>query len=209
MQLHDILPLPVGKVTLDEHNYYQDIVLKILEYDPGKIDPLDMRYRDEKNNVLDYIDELKPLKEIIETYATEFNKNSYAYEAEKWVVTDSWINVIKKDVIDLPMHNHANSFYSGTYYVKLDPKHPKLHFQRANDVPKEPTMQIARTDYTDYSRPAEPFLDMNEGDMLFWRSELFHGHPPSTEVEEDRISLSFNIMPASVRWAHYGFDIIT
>jgi ectoine hydroxylase-related dioxygenase (phytanoyl-CoA dioxygenase family) len=49
-------------------------------------------------------------------------------------------------------------------------------------------------------------MNYNEGDVLFWQSHLIHGY--SGNNSNDRISISFNIMPKYFYNNSYSFKVV-
>jgi ectoine hydroxylase-related dioxygenase (phytanoyl-CoA dioxygenase family) len=49
-------------------------------------------------------------------------------------------------------------------------------------------------------------MNYNEGDVLFWQSHLIHGY--SGNNSDNRISISFNIMPKHFYNNSYSFKVV-
>lgn len=208
MQIFDLYPKPIGVLSCPDHTYYKDIVLKLINGDPSRIDDLEQVYRDDKNNVLKFVNEFHPLKSYIESICKDFNDSTFAYNCDKWVLTNSWIN-LNDSVRNL--HNHANSFYSGTWYVNFNTiNHSRISFFNSEPDKSSPFIDIEKKHQTKYNTPISEFTNYQEGDIVIWRSELQHGVMPKfdqTDDQKNRITLSFNLVPKEIFWGAYGFKI--
>ena len=209
MQIFDLYPIPVGVFQCPEHSYYKDLTFQLINGDSSRIDDLEQVYRDENNNVLKFVNEFHPLKKHIEGLCKTFNDSTYAYNCDEWVLTNSWINL--HDSVK-NFHTHANSFYSGTYYVNLkEHEHSKISFLKTEPEKSAPFIEIEKRYQTKYNANVVEFKNYQEGEILIWRSELQHGVPPRLDVDnntqKNRITLAFNLVPKEIFWGAYGFKI--
>jgi len=88
-------------------------------------------------------------------------------------------------------HTHQNSLFSGVYYFstvandQITFRDPDVNFTRYND--------IFRIDETQFN-VIEHDISVNDGDLLFFRSDYQHGVKDFTTIDfEKRISMAFNI----------------
>ncbi len=208
MQIFDLYPKPIGVTACPDHSYYKDIVLKLIQGDPSRIDDLEQVYRNDTNNVLGFVDEFHPLKKHIEDVCKNFNNSTFAYNCDDWVLINSWINL--NDAIR-NFHTHANSFYSGTWYVNFNEvDHSRISFFSSEPEKTAPFIDIEKKYQTKYNAPVVEFKNYQEGDLVIWRSELQHGVPPrltADDSQKNRITLSFNLIPKEIFWGVYGFKI--
>jgi len=84
-------------------------------------------------------------------------------------------------------HIHPNSVISGTYYVRVPAGVSPLRFED----PRLPLMMAAPPRRADSAFRPFVYIQPSDGDVLLWESWLRHEVPP-TNVEDDRISISFN-----------------
>ena len=91
------------------------------------------------------------------------------------------------------LHLHANSFYSGVLYINAPVNCGNIGFKDPR-----PASEVLRFDFNQdsmfYERTIE--IEPKTGRLILFPSWLYHGTKGgSFSEEEERISLSFNIMP--------------
>jgi len=84
------------------------------------------------------------------------------------------------------VHTHLASDFSGVYYYKNTTKHPGLFFQCTN-----PSISANIITNPIYGQSEE--IAVEQGDMLLFPAYVPHG-VRSNETNDDRVSVSFNIM---------------
>lgn len=119
----------------------------------------------------------------------------------------AWVNVYR-GVHHHEMHNHVNSYTSGTYYVKTDSDSQPIKFVSPNAMMDFGLGTLASPkpgkDYHpqnahvvgDGMHESEMLFHPNCGEFLMWPSAMFHSVPPMTEnIPDDyeRITISFNL----------------
>lgn len=174
-----------------------------------------------KNDLIDLSYFKNFLLESVNTYADE---NLYdVKECKGFVITDCWINVGGEGSFQ-SAHNHANSFFSGTYYLSYNPKyHSRLSFRNPNNASNflsSPYLSLPRRDV--YNHPCNDFYECDiydEGDLVLWQSGLHHAYSyclgngnDEGETEFDpgyhgRISISMNFMPKYLNHGPYSVTI--
>jgi uncharacterized protein (TIGR02466 family) len=120
-----------------------------------------------------------------------------------------WVNVYNK-AHHHEMHNHVNSYVSGTYYVKTDSDSQPIKFVSPNAMMDFGLQTVA------HPQPPKNYMPQNTGilgsgmheseimfhpqcgEFLMWPSAMFHSVPPITDFNElpdnyERISISFNL----------------
>lgn len=214
MSTLEIFSIPIGKYTLDyeRKNKIKDLCLNIIENNTlsKNTDSKNLYhlYNSKDDNLLN-IDNFKWFEEEMEKLACDYIENSLGYELKDGVViTDCWLNVCHSNG-DQFMHNHGNSFVSGTYYVNFNPDvHGKLKFQNQNMMPEtnlSPFIELNIKKNTKYNSGGA-VINHTEGDVLFWQSHLVHGY--TDNIADNRISISFNIMPRYFYNNSYSFKVV-
>ena len=136
-------------------------------------------------------DELQLLENRIIDQANQCVRD-YGYIEEKVavVIGNMWANINDKGHSN-SVHIHDDSFISGVFYVKAKPGQGNINFYKDYN-----------TDYIIASQaPIKYYNHLNSGAMsyepLTGRLILFPGHLPhgveNNELDEDRISISFNV----------------
>jgi len=214
MSTIEIFPTPIGKYTFDQDNKdrIKDLCFKLIENNNLSKNKdsknLYHLYNSKDENLFDIVD-YKWFEKKIEDYACDYIANTLGYQLKDGVViTDCWLNVCQAGG-DQFMHNHGNSFVSGTYYVNFNPDvHGKLKFQNQSMMPEtnlSPFMELNIEKNTKYNSGGA-IINHNEGDAVFWRSNLVHGY--TDNMTDNRISISFNIMPRYFYNNSYSFKVV-
>jgi uncharacterized protein (TIGR02466 family) len=214
MSTLEIFPEAIGKYSFD---YESRIKIKDLCFDIIKRNSFSKNK--DSNNLYHYcntnkenllnLDQFKWFEEKISTFAADYIENILGYELKDGVViTDCWMNLCQNNG-DQFLHNHGNSFISGTYYVNFNPDvHGKLKFQNKNmmsGMNSAPYLELTIKKNTKYNSGGA-IMNYNEGDVLFWQSHLIHGY--SGNNSDNRISISFNIMPKHFYNNSYSFKVV-
>ena len=130
----------------------------------------------------DYLSELREHLHLhINKYAHEVFKIT---STVKFYITQSWLNINNKGE-GHHLHNHANSFFSGTYYIKGE---TPLFFKKNVDSFQNFDFDINgynQFNSTNCSFPIQP------GKCILFPSALQHFVNPN-ETDTQRVSLSFN-----------------
>ena len=100
-----------------------------------------------------------------------------------WKCTASWISLFKKGDYAHP-HNHGPVDVCGVYYYKSNEVDGSIYFKPANPA-------LAGTLW--YNGGSQWSSPPKEGELFLFPGWLDHGVTPN-ETDEDRISISFNIM---------------
>lgn len=120
-------------------------------------------------------------------------------------ITDCWINICGNGA-EQRLHQHGNSFISATYYLNYDPeKHAPLKFQNPYNFKSSPFMTLDIETITDYNHSESYCHFIEEGDLILWPSFLSHGYDINNE--DERISISMNIVPSTLKTGPYSFQI--
>ena len=205
----NIFPTPIGIYVNDDHSKTKKVLMEMMKDAPSQkndISPSLIHYFDDNDSVL-IKNKLESFRKWVEEKALIFAKDVLGYSIDELNVTDSWLNVSNEGAFQQP-HMHINSFISGTYYVNMNKNHSPLFFIHPRnqnflnvsqsvisvDCNKE---NIYQTDV-----PVSPI----EGSLVLWESHLSHGYPPTQG--NNRISLSMNFMPSTVKGGRYSFKTV-
>jgi hypothetical protein len=110
-------------------------------------------------------------------------------------ITDAWVNHSDKGAFLQP-HNHANSFFSATYYLNFDPeKHSKVTFRNPYypSVFGGPYLNIEhRSGIRNHMNSHTYECDIcKEGYLLIWQSGMIHAYEPNQGDGRETISMNF------------------
>lgn len=211
----DIFPTRIGIYTLCDHdkmylktacydiinNYQNEKYLVISKkfnrkhyFDPGL----------GNNSLLDHPD-FKKFGEWIKMCSIDYINNTLGYKCENVIVTSCWLNQCYKGGFQDP-HVHANSLISGTYYVNFNPQlHSPLMFKNPNDVVLRPYLDMECYDWVRESGRDFVNVKHTEGSLMLWESHLSHYYDENKT--DNRLSISFNVMPKTLTYAGYGFKL--
>ncbi|HEU0199899.1 MAG TPA: 2OG-Fe(II) oxygenase family protein [Burkholderiaceae bacterium] len=107
-------------------------------------------------------------------------------------ITGCWATVLSPGAVHKP-HSHPNNFLSGVYYVRTRPGADTINFhdpRRQAYVIRPPVVELT-AENTD-----QVVVRVRDGTLLLFPSYLEHSVDANTS-EEERISLSFNLMFSS------------
>ena len=148
------------------------------------------KLRTKKFNNLLLQPEFKEMKIWVEICAKDFLDNVLEMEYEEFFITESWINISSKGGYQ-NTHNHANSIISGVLYLKSEPGHPPLIFNKQK-MEFEPFISL-----TEHYKLGDPntahtlAFPCTQDTMIVFNSHLYHGHEPSV-IEEERVGIAWN-----------------
>lgn len=143
-------------------------------------------------------------RQSLEHYFREIEK----IDVEEFWFSASWVNFCFPNGFQ-EFHNHANSLYSGCFYINVDQNQPGLTFKRENRN-HDPYFKLY--DKRDNIFHAdEATLQVKSGDLILFPSYMVHGHDKNTS-KDTRISLAFNVLlnqpedKAPPGWYHVRFE---
>jgi uncharacterized protein (TIGR02466 family) len=109
-------------------------------------------------------------------------------------ITSMWSNISKSDNRHAT-HLHSNSLYSGVLYIEADERSGNIGFKDPR-IAKE-MLDFNWSDNSIFKHRTIEF-EPKKGRLIFFPSWLYHGTKRGKfNINEDRISLSFNILPKS------------
>lgn len=184
MELVDLFPTAVGVTKLG-----RDLTAEESKFLLGQ-----EFVRDEINSKNHYVLEdpsVSRIKLFIMKSADDYLNSVYRpTRPVKLRMTQSWTNKLSRHRTH-PPHCHSNSFISGVFYIKAMKEVDRITF--INMVQKSLIPDIRESSkYNNYYWE----IPVDTGMLLFFPSTLFHAVNP-LKHEGPRISLSFNLFPAS------------
>jgi uncharacterized protein (TIGR02466 family) len=109
-------------------------------------------------------------------------------------ITSMWSNISKSENRHAT-HLHSNSLYSGVLYIEADERSGNIGFKDPR-IAKE-MLDFNWSDNSTFKHRTIEF-EPKKGRLIFFPSWLYHGTKRGKfNKDEDRISLSFNILPKS------------
>lgn len=127
------------------------------------------------------------------------------YKTQDVAITSSWINVANKGASQV-IHHHSNSFVSGTYYVNFEEEHAPIAFEnpRNSDYVTHSIINQKISKPTSYNAK-NFFIQPKMGELILWPSWMNHGY--FDNQIENRISISFNVVPNPIDNGSYSLKI--
>ncbi len=107
-------------------------------------------------------------------------------------LTGCWANVTTRGAIHA-MHSHPNNYLSGVYYVQTGPGADTINFH--DPRPQAGVVRPPVTELTSHNAD-QVVMNVATGTLLMFPSYVPHSVPAS-ECDEQRISISFNLMFSS------------
>ena len=134
-------------------------------------------------------------KEIFKK-STAFNSQSISKNDIPYGLDRLWVNFQKQHEFN-PMHNHSG-VYSFVVFMKIPTDWREQHeipFVKESNSPKASDFEFVYIDIMGNIRPYTYSLDSSfEGIMLFFPAEMMHQVYPFYNCEEERITISGNIV---------------
>ena len=129
-------------------------------------------------------EDLKELKDEILKHICICAKEVFKYKNYEFYITNSWVNYNPANSVHT-IHSHANSIFSGVFYIKLPQKYSSISFDR------QPVTQLSlfSTEFVPANSQQWDLL-VEENDIIIFPSTAMHQVKP---VSGDRISLAFNV----------------
>jgi len=113
-----------------------------------------------------------------------------------YILGKLWVNFMKQHEFN-PLHNH-DGVYSFVVFMKIPTDWREQHeipFVKNSNAPMASNFEFVYTDIMGHIRSYSYFLDSScEGIMLFFPAEMMHLVYPFYNCEEERITISGNIM---------------
>lgn len=211
--VHALFPISVFTIQYHNHSKFKNFFFEYLKKNQDKIETShyhenlqhinntpNTNFLNDIKNELDFEDFLL---NSCKFYINEIIGN----EVDELIVTDCWINICGNEAFQ-PLHNHGNSYISGTYYLNYDPEshsHLRINSPYQGKDPGVPFLNINPKKYTEFNGKEVTCSFIQEGMLVLWPSNLVHGYSENTG--ENRISISMNFMPKQFISGPYSFTI--
>ena len=134
-------------------------------------------------------------REIFEKSKGAFNQKLFQKNVS-YVMDSFWVNFMKQHEFN-PMHNHSG-VYSFVIFMKIPTDWKEQHeipFVKDSNAPKASDFEFVYTDVMGNVTGYAYQLDSSfEGIMLFFPAEMMHQVYPFYNCEEERITISGNIV---------------
>ena len=128
--------------------------------------------------------------------STAFNRKTMFKDDIPYVLSSLWVNFMKQHEFN-PMHNHSG-VYSFVVFMKIPTDWREQHeipFVKESNSPKASDFEFVHTDVMGNISQYAYLLDSSfEGIMLFFPAEMMHMVYPFYNCEEERITISGNIV---------------
>ena len=107
-------------------------------------------------------------------------------------ITQSWFNYTEKNEYH-HKHTHSNSFVSGVMYIQTDDSQDRIYFFKNQFQP----LKIPAAEFNVYNSESWWFESLT-GQLLLFPSSLEHMVSARPDIDQTRISLSFNTFPQGI-----------
>ncbi len=188
-----MFPTLVGKVQLkaEMHEAVDAIILAALERMRRDAPALALGQGWQSDQTLHKLEEFRDLISCINNATKSVLRFlRIAYDAVE--ITGCWANVLARGAAHWA-HSHPNNFLSGVYYVRTHPGTDTINFhdpRNQTTIIRPPVVELT-SENTD-----QVVVRVKNGTLLFFPSYLQHSVDANMS-EEERISISFNIMFSS------------
>jgi len=185
---HTLFPTALHVFRLHDYEGLNQELLALIyglqEVDPGRMASNILGWHSKVN--LFELQEMQGFKAIVDQAIAEVAA-SIGYDGVKIAAANCWANINPKYASN-KIHDHANSLFSGVYYVQTNENCGNLMFYdpRESRTFYKPSVQ----DYTAYTADAIAHV-AEAGLLLIFPSWLKHGVEPNLS-DRDRVSISFN-----------------
>jgi uncharacterized protein (TIGR02466 family) len=204
-----LFPTTVARYQYRDHVKFKHDLMNIIDSAPKSNTRISdtnnsKHYYEESTGFLE-LDEVKDFKKFLIESANTYINDLMKFDTNM-VITDCWINKTDAGYKE-PMHNHANSFISATYYVNFDKAcHGPLEVQQnKHKYNSLPYFLLLPSEFNDLNTMGFTFNDIQEGELIIWPSNLEHGFYKNDC--DNRISIAINFLPEYVTNGPYKFKI--
>jgi len=136
------------------------------------------------------------ISKFMEIYPSYVSGITLFTENAPFCLNRFWVNFQKENEFN-PLHNH-DGVYSFVVFMKIPTDWREQHeipFVKNSNAPMASNFEFVYTDIMGHIRSYSYFLDSScEGIMLFFPAEMMHLVYPFYNCEEERITISGNIM---------------
>ena len=196
MEASDVIPMfptLVWKVQVEAalRNALADSILEALAGIRRDLPPLEPGRGWQSGQGLHERDDLRELVACVDRGVTSILR-FLRIGCDAFEITGCWATVLAKGAAH-KVHSHPNNFLSGVYYVRTRPGADTINFhdpRRQTGIIRPPIVELTAGN-TD-----QVVVKVRDGTLLMFPSFLEHSVDPN-ENEEERISVSFNVMFSS------------
>jgi uncharacterized protein (TIGR02466 family) len=181
MNLELLFPVPIALFNLEE-----EISENELHFILNQEKTINSGNKTSANNYILNEAELVNLKNRLNECSTKYAKEVWSTDAPI-EITQSWINWTKPKEFH-HKHNHANSLYSGVFYVDVESSRDKIMFFN-------PVVSCLSPKYNEWNRwnSESWWLPVESNTVIMFPSYVTHMvETVSDESQKERISLAFN-----------------
>jgi len=178
------VPLYRTKFNIDNEKILQ-YCLSLEKTDPGRIISNLGGYQ--SNDIDGTPPELQELFSLITAFSTNICEKMEIYPVRMF---NSWVNINRYKDMNWP-HTHSDAIISGVYYVKTPYNCGDIEFENPASDSINPFLRWYDSNCfhaCNWKMPTE------EGLLYLFPSWLRHGVNPNFNKEEDRVSISFNLV---------------
>jgi uncharacterized protein (TIGR02466 family) len=188
----DIIFFPIlvtNIVNFLNHNQREEIInfsknINLKKQDSLDGDALSSHYLED--DILNRITSLKNCDDIFANLEKHIKNYTDKIGCGKCKITNSWINIQKKDS-RLLKHTHPDSIISGVIYLNTDEKSSKLYFYNPNQIISWTRRELNTCYNNEYQ-----YIVPKNGDLFLFPSWLSHGSHIDINNTDERMALSFN-----------------
>jgi uncharacterized protein (TIGR02466 family) len=179
-EIHLLLPIPVMKsqvsyvLSKEQKSQLNNSTYRL--FGNGTYQDIDYRLLDK--------DIFFDLKQKLQEQLTSYTKDIFKYDCEVYI-THSWMNV-NPNGSDHKIHNHANSIFSGVYYIDVPHGTSGLTFHST----RKPMLDIFPLEYNEFNSPSWT-INVASGDVVLFPSEIYHS-VQTNPCKENRTCIAFN-----------------
>ena len=189
--IEELFPTPLIKVRVEENT---EQLKFINDYTTSSVDKNgqtlgNMRVLEQHPNIRDLL--LSKFNHVAEEYLK--------YKRRKYIITTSWITQTKIGSRS-QLHSHRNSFWSGVYYFQdeYEMGSAKLSFSNPNEHRAD--VYFDESDIEQYTKSnSNAWIITPKSKMLLLFPSYLEHEILVHNVDTERLSLAFNIMPTG-RW---------
>ena len=208
-QIYAVFPKIIQKFKFDGDNeHLKNTVNGIKNFTSSNVDAKSVGFNFLHEHAHKY-DIVQEFLSFTEEKAFEFMNKTLQYDlhGEGILCTNSWVNYQEDVNSFMPPHIHTNAFVCSNYFLNYTKEvHAPLVFVDNKDISHVPFItQNKINDQTSAGNFDAFVVDANEGDIVFWTSELYHFVPHSSH--RNRVTIAQNYMPVIVNNRGYSYKV--
>jgi hypothetical protein len=204
-----VFPTTIARYTYDAADTLAEIVDELIQTAPtyrlSGINQTARHFYEDDTELLDN-PKLTKFKDFILDSANRYVKDLLMIDADLQIA-GAWINQSNTGFSE-GIHNHSNSYVSGTYYVNFDKSiHGNLAFYKnSSNLSLTPYLECLPLQVNDLNAERFSISDLRQGELVVWPSHVEHGYlQPNTG--DNRISITVNFIPTIISNGMYKFKV--